>query len=267
MFKKMILVFCFLAALALQGTVFAGNSSGPNGAGPDVRDPAYYRAMDKIFLGTWECTNDINSKLTIKEANPQTGGYYVDFFFYRLAHADGYANMSGDKLSINQGSVNDDQNFRGIFERTHNGIRFTVTESGFSYLKPGDVFEYKKMSGKPAVADKDILGAWTLRSWVNAKIVSYEFSEGNRWVAHSPQWVDRDPNQKSDNGSVLKIAAAGFYKVQHEGNYNPIFKLFEANGKFYAYVSIENDAEAGCKVLSINGQKTYFYNEKTQSKR
>jgi hypothetical protein len=55
--------------------------------------------------------------------------------------------------------------------------------------------------------------------------------------------------------------------VQHEGNYNPIFKLFEANGKFYAYVSIENDAEAGCKVLSINGQKTYFYNEKTQSKR
>ena len=262
MFKKMILVFCFLAALALQGTVFAGNSSGPNGAGPNVRDPAYYRAMDKIFLGTWECTNDINSKLTIKEANPQTGGYYVDFFFYRLAHADGYANMSGDKLSINQGSVNDDQNFRGIFERTHNGIRFTVTESGFNYLKPGEVFEYKKMNGKPAVADSDIIGSWSLRSWANATIVCYEFSEGNYWAAYAPQWVVPGPKPKPDKEGPLYKVAAGFYKVQHEGNYDPTFKLFEADGKFYAYVSIENDAEAGCKALSINGKKTYFYNEK-----
>ena len=114
MIKKIILFFCFLSALALQGAALAGNSSGPNGAGPDVRDPAYYAATDRNFLGTWECISDMNSKLTIKEANPQTGGYYADFFFYRLAHADGYANISGNKLSINQGSVNDDQNFRGI---------------------------------------------------------------------------------------------------------------------------------------------------------
>ena len=267
MIKKMILAFCFLAALALQGAALAGNSTGPNGAGPDVRDPVYYAATDKIFLGTWECTSDMNSKLTIKEANPQTGGYYADFFFYRLAHADGYANISGNKLSINQGSVNDNQNFRGMFEKTQNGIRFTVTESGFNYLKPGDMFEYKKMSGKPAIADSDILGTWTLRSWANANIVRYEFTKENWWVAYSPQWVGPDPKQKSENGSTLKKVAAGFYKVQHEGNYNPIFKLFEDDGKFYAYVSIENDAEAGCKVLCINGQKTYFYNEKTLSKR
>ena len=267
MIKKIFLAFCFLATLSLQGTTLAGNSTGPNGAGPDVRDPVCYAATDKIFLGTWECTSDMNSKLTIKEANPQTGGYYADFFFYRLAHADGYANISGDKLSINQGSVNDNQNFRGIFEKTPNGIRFTVTESGFNYLKPGDMFEYKKMSGKPAIADSDILGTWTLRSWANANIVRYEFTKENWWVAYSPQWVGPDPKQKSENGSTLKKVAAGFYKVQHEGNYNPIFKLFEADGKFYAYVSIENDAEAGCKVLCINGQKTYFYNEKTLSKR
>ena len=267
MIKKIFLAFCFLATLSLQGTTLAGNSTGPNGAGPDVRDPVCYAATDKIFLGTWECTSDMNSKLTIKEANPQTGGYYADFFFYRLAHADGYANISGDKLSINQGSVNDNQNFRGIFEKTPNGIRFTVTESGFNYLKPGDMFEYKKMSGKPAIADSDILGTWTLRSWANANIVRYEFTKENWWVAYSPQWVGPDPKQKSENGSTLKKVAAGFYKVQHEGNYNPIFKLFEDDGKFYAYVSIENDAEAGCKVLCINGQKTYFYNEKTLSKR
>ena len=294
MIKKNIAVCFLISAMALHGAVLAGlpgpysterfipcaegtnaaaissmqnmnEPSGPNGAGPDVRDPKYYEKTDKVFLGTWECTSDPHSTLTIKEANPQTGGYYADFFFYRLAHADGYANISGDKLSINQGSVNDDQDFRGIFEKTQAGIRFTVTESGFNYLKPGEKFEYKKMNGKPAVADTDILGKWTLRSWANARIVCYEFTKDNHWIAYSPQWVDPDPRQKSENGSALKKAAAGFYKVQHEGNYDPGFKLFEADGKFYAYVSIENDAEAGCKVLCINGQKTYFYNEKTHS--
>ena len=133
---------------------------------------------------------------------------YVDFFFYRLAHADGYANISGDKLSINQGSVNDDQDFRGIFEKTQTGIRFTVTESGFNYLKPGEQFEYKKMSGKPAVADTDILGKWTLRSWANARIVCYEFTKENHWIAYSPQWESLDcvfppvgrPKSKVKNG-------------------------------------------------------------------
>ena len=161
--------------MAFHGAVFAG--LGPNGAGSDVRDPMYFEKTDKVYLGTWECTSDPHSTLTIKEANPQTGGYYVDFFFYRLAHADGYANISGDKLSINQGSVNDDQDFKGIFEKTQTGIRFTVTESGFNYLKPGETFEYKKMSGKPAVADTEILGKWTqviIKS--NMKEITIRFS-------------------------------------------------------------------------------------------
>ena len=161
MIKKIIAVCFLIFAMALQGAVLA--ESGPNGAGPDVRDPMYYEKTDKVFLGTWECTSDPHSTLTIKEANPQTGGYYVDFFFYRLAHADGYANISGDKLSINQGSVNDDQDFRGIFEKTQTGIRFTVTESGFNYLKPGEQFEYKKMSGKPAVAAEN--RRWRIRTF------------------------------------------------------------------------------------------------------
>ncbi len=293
MLKRKIAACFLIAAMTLQGAAFAGNDAnseagkngggnsisnaaagitneksnieaamGPNGAGPDVRDPKYYEAKDKVFLGTWECTNDIHSKLTIKEANPQTGGYYADFFFYRLAHADGYANISGDKLSINQGSVNDNQNFRGIFEKTQNGIRFTVTESGFNYLKPGDMFEYKRMNGQPAIADSDILGAWTLRSWVNAKVVSYEFLQGNQWIAYSPQWVGPDPQPKTDANGVLKKYAAGSYKIMHEGNFDPIFKLYDAAGKFYAYVSIENDANAGCKKLAINGQESWFYKEK-----
>jgi len=281
MLKRRIAACFLIAAMALQGAAFAGNDAnsavgktvsgnrisnadvnGPNGAGPDVRDPKYYEAMDKIFLGTWECANDLHSKLTIKEANPQTGGYYTDFFFYRLAHADGYANISGDKLSINQGSVNDDQNFRGIFEKTQKGIRFTVTESGFDYLKPGDMFEYTKMKGQPAVADSDILGAWTLRSWVNCTVVSYEFFKGNQWIAYSPHWAGPDPQPKTNANGVLKRYASGSYKVMHEGTYNPIFKLFDGAGKFYAYVSIEDDANAGCKKLSVNGKESWFYKEK-----
>ena len=258
MIKKIIAVWFLIFAMAFHGTVLAG--SGPNGAGPDVRDPMHYEKTDKVFLGTWECTSDPHSTLTIKEANPQTGGYYVDFFFYRLAHADGYANISGDKLSINQGSVNDDQDFKGIFEKTQTGIRFTVTESGFNYLKPGETFEYKKMNGKPAVADTDIIGTWTLRSWANASVVRYEFTKEN-WTAYSPQWVGPDPKPKTDENGVYKTAAAGSYKVMHEGNYNPIFKLYDATGKFYAYVSIEDDANAGGKVLCINGREAWFYRD------
>ena len=229
MIKKIIAVCFLIFAMAFHGAVLAG--SGPNGAGPDVRDPMYYEKTDKVFLGTWECTSD----------------------------PDGYANISGDKLSINQGSVNDDQDFRGIFEKTQAGIRFTVTESGFNYLKPGETFEYKKMSGKPAVADTDILGKWTLRSWANARIVCYEFTKENHWIAYSPQWAGPNPKSKTDENGVLKAVAAGHYKIQHEGNYNPVFKLYEANGKFYAYVTIEQDDR--WKVLSINGEKSWFYKE------
>ena len=182
-------------------------------------------------------------------------------------HADHQGSQPTDRrllrglflLPINQGSVNDDQDFRGIFEKTQAGIRFTVTESGFNYLKPGETFEYKKMSGKPAVADTDILGKWTLRSWANARIVCYEFTKENHWIAYSPQWVGPNPKSKTDENGVLKAVAAGHYKIQHEGNYNPVFKLYEANGKFYAYVTIEQDDR--WKVLSINGEKSWFYKE------
>ena len=279
---KKIIGFCMLALVLIHSAAFADtipggisdtlpagtaagmSAGGPNGAGPGEREPKYYEATDKVFLGNWECTSDMNSKLTIKEANPQTGGYYADFFFYRLAHADGYANISGDKLSINQGSANDDQNFRGIFEKTQNGIRFTVTESGFNYLKPGDMFEYKKMSGKPSIADSDIFGTWGLRSWVNATVVRYVFTDDNRWTAYAPQWVGPDPKPKTDEKGVLKQFAAGSYKVMHEGNFDPIFKLYDATGTFYAYVSIEYDENAGCKMLSINGRKSWFCKENAE---
>ncbi len=63
MIKKIIAVCFLIFAMAFHGAVLAG--SGPNGAGPDVRDPMYYEKTDKVFLGTWECTSDPHSTLTI----------------------------------------------------------------------------------------------------------------------------------------------------------------------------------------------------------
>ena len=51
--------------------------------------------IDKTFLGKWKRDNPKAPKdpssITIKEANPQTGGYEVEIFFYRIADAKGYA--------------------------------------------------------------------------------------------------------------------------------------------------------------------------------
>ena len=268
--KKKLFAFVLLAAMTVQCAAFAGTF--PRGAeegnankisygaeqyahtgAPDVpREAKHYGAADKIFLGTWECTNDTNSRLTIQEADPQTGGYHADFFFYRIANADAYANINinGKQLDINQGTVNDSFDFRGSFTQIPGGIRFTFTESAFTYLKPGQVFEYKRMQG-PKIKDSDILGLWSKRSWVDSKVVAYEFEKGNRWTAYGP----------NNNYSGMAPVAAGHYQVQHEGNYNPVFKLFEANGNFHAYIAIENDSNAGVRGLTVNGMGPDFYKE------
>ena len=157
------LVALLLAAMmAAQGTAFAGHAqgnindsayknentvsvNGPMGAGDDIRKPSVYAQTDKIFLGTWECVNDPHSTLTIREADIQAGGYHADFFFYRIANADAYANIRGNTLEINQGYVNDNNEFYGIFEKIRKGIRFTITKSDFKYLPAGQVYEYKRI--------------------------------------------------------------------------------------------------------------------------
>ena len=53
----------------------------------------------------------------------------------------GYAKLDGNKLSIKQGNIMG-LKFGGIIEKTNCGIRLTVTESGFEYVKPGSVYEY-----------------------------------------------------------------------------------------------------------------------------
>ena len=119
-----------------------------NSAGSNVRDPAHFGATDKVFLGKWKRDNPQAPKdpswIAIKEANSQTGGYEVEIFFYRIADVKAYANIDGNKLSINQGTINGRFNFRGTIEKTSRGIRLTITESAFEYVKKGSVYEYKK---------------------------------------------------------------------------------------------------------------------------
>lgn len=132
-------------------TVFCGNDTDEKKAVDNNGKVATtVEVMDNIFLGKWSRlkpgsqNTKTPSTITIKKANSQTGGYEVEVFFYRIADAKGYANIDGNKLSINQGIINDRFNFRGTIEKTNNGIRLTVTESGFQHVKPGSVYEYIK---------------------------------------------------------------------------------------------------------------------------
>lgn len=109
--------------------------TGSTGTGSDVRGSA-------LFLGTWKQIKGGNT-ITIKEANPQSGNYFIELSFYRLASAEGHANIDGNKLIINKGNING-KNFRGTIEKTNNGIRLNVTESGYEYIKPGSVYEYQR---------------------------------------------------------------------------------------------------------------------------
>ena len=140
----------------------------------DVRDSARFGATDKLFLGKWKRDNPNAPKdpssITVKEANPQTGGYYVELFFYRIANAEGYAVIDGNKLSINQGSVNGRPPFRGTIEKTNNGIRLTVTESSLEYIKPGSVYEYKLLqreSGNNSTSNTQTVSASATDALVN----------------------------------------------------------------------------------------------------
>lgn len=120
----------------------------PNGASSDVRDPARFGAMDKLFIGKWKQYNPNHPKdpssITIKEADPQTGGYQIEIFFYRIADVKGFAAIDGNKLVFTEGKINDRFNIRGMIEKTNSGIRLSITESGFKYVKPGSVYEYNK---------------------------------------------------------------------------------------------------------------------------
>jgi len=149
LFKWVVIIGIVLFAF----NAFCGNNSDEKKTADNSNKTATNAAeINKTFLGKWNGLKPGSSNtttpnsITIKEANPQTGGYEVEIFFYRIADAKGYANIDGNKLSINKGIINnsDKFKFRGTIEKTNSGIRLNITESGFEYIKPGSVYEYKK---------------------------------------------------------------------------------------------------------------------------
>ena len=116
-----------------------------NGAGPDDRDENEYSDTDSYFLGYWYDKEYGTGNMNISEADVQTGGYRLDFNFYGLSSGYGYANRTEDGgLEINQGYVNDIDNFKCKLERTEAGIRITVTESDFNGFDVGDTYDFVK---------------------------------------------------------------------------------------------------------------------------
>ena len=130
-----------------KGSFVNNKSSTKNEAsGSNMRDAALFGAMDKLFLGKWRLDNPHfpkdPSSITIKEANPQTGGYEVEIFFYRIADVKGHAAINGNKLAFTED--NKEYNINGTIEKVGSGIRLTITKSDFEYIKSGSVHEYKK---------------------------------------------------------------------------------------------------------------------------
>lgn len=119
-----------------------GTTGAPDGAGPDFRDPDYYRETDNIYMGEWVLKGDPLTTLFVAMDSPQVGGYELCFDFYRLTYADCYANISGSDLSTNQGTINNDRDFGGVLTQTEDGVRFTVTESGFEAIGVGTEYEF-----------------------------------------------------------------------------------------------------------------------------
>ena len=112
-----------------------------NGA-PDVaRDPAVYQAMDERFLGDWD-DGGRQETISILPADPQTGGYAVTIGFYRIGEAECYANIDGDRLTINQGFINE-KPIGGVLELNDQGeLVLTITDSEFEYITPGSIYIY-----------------------------------------------------------------------------------------------------------------------------
>ena len=115
---------------------------GPDGDGPDVRDPEYYKATDDVYLGMWEMVGDPMTTLSVVMDSPQVGGYELLFDFYRLTYADCFANIREGDLVTNQGVISNDKNFGGILTPTDRGIKFIVTESEFDGIEAGTEYEF-----------------------------------------------------------------------------------------------------------------------------
>ncbi len=94
---------------------------------------------EEPFAGSYadtQGTEDVYSELIVTR---QGGGIYeVEIGLYRLTTLEGTAKAEGEILSFED----DEMQVKGRIELQDGGAVFTVTEPGFVYLYPGDVFRF-----------------------------------------------------------------------------------------------------------------------------
>ena len=198
-----------------------------DGAGGDRRDAKTFAETDAYFLGTWDCTTDPGSTLVISPANKQAGGYFLDFFFYRITDATGFANITKDGLSINQGQcglsaegTERNASVKGELVRTPTGFTYTITESEAPYLQAGKSYEYVRGDSGSYGMTGSLTGNWECADWADADIRLYTFHGDGTW---SGEYADY-------SGSGNHAAVHGTYEIREFDNYRMELVLFDEYG-------------------------------------
>ena len=83
-------------------------------------------------------TADIYSNLDLTYLEDES--YQVTIGIFRLAQLDGVAKVDGETLSFED----EVYKVKGIIIVQDNKAELTITESGFEYINPGDVFEFSE---------------------------------------------------------------------------------------------------------------------------
>jgi hypothetical protein len=101
-------------------------------------------AVNDEFLGEWVFDEDGESLLKISEDSTENGEYKIEFTFKDLYTVTGNANITDDNLVMNQGYINEDYWFVGIFSKVDDKLIFKVVESEYEGLNQGKEMNFKK---------------------------------------------------------------------------------------------------------------------------
>ena len=109
----------------------------------NTRDHQKFGAADKLYIGHWGWDKETESTLDIIPDSTDLGGYYVEFFLYRIADYRGNAALLDDGNLYFEGSF-DGNNLpiSGVIRKTDKGVSFTVEKSDFEYVAEGEVYDY-----------------------------------------------------------------------------------------------------------------------------
>ena len=113
--------------------------------GADARG-SFFAETDQLFLGYFDSESG-EIGLTIEEADPQTGGYQLHFLIWDVGYFDGYANVDGDHLTINQAEDGSGDWLYGEIYSVENGVRLVITESESNLVPAGREYVLTKPAG------------------------------------------------------------------------------------------------------------------------